>query len=96
MGSPPVVGVYSHRQSVADRASLIVPPRQRRSVQSRIAMRVFRWSQFVATVIILVLVQKPGDLSPQRRCLQQLAHGTGGIEDLLGITGSNSEPASTN
>lgn len=45
-------------------------------------MRVFRWSQFVATAIILVLVQKPGDLSPQRRCLQQLAHGPGGVEDL--------------
>src|ERR1700752_638733 len=82
IGGPPVVGVYSHRQSGADCASLIFPPRQSRSAQSRVATRFFRQTRFAATGFILVLVQKSGDLPAERRCLQQLAHGSGGIEDL--------------
>src|ERR1700758_1317284 len=58
------------------------PSRQSRSAQSRIARRVFCQRQFAATGFILVLVQKSGDLPAERRCLQQLAHGSGGIEDL--------------
>src|ERR1700704_1881820 len=82
IGSPPIVGVYSHRQSAADCASLVVPSRQSRNAQSRIARRVLCQRQFAATGFILVLVQKSGYLPAERRCLQQLAHGSGGIEDL--------------
>src|SRR6201997_137378 len=81
-GNSPVDGVYSNLQLLSDCASLIVPPRQSRSARSRIARRVFCQRQFAATGFILVLVQKSGDLPAERRCLQQLAHGSGGIEDL--------------
>jgi hypothetical protein len=38
-----------------------------------------------AKVVGLVLVQEAGNLSPQRRCLQPAAHGTGVIEELLNL-----------
>src|SRR6185437_898757 len=77
--NPPMLSIHSHRQSVANCASLVIPTRQSRSAGSRIASRVF---QRHATGFILVLVQKSGDLPAERRCLPQLSDGSGGIEDL--------------
>src|SRR6185437_15725598 len=77
--NPPMLSIHSHRQSVANCASLVIPTRQSRSAGSRIASRVF---QRHATGFILVLVQKSGDLPAERRCLPQFSDRPGGIEDL--------------